>query len=121
MVEQVGQGVGQCLERHRHRVGEADGHRRGDDLGGVADGLSQVDRRADRVEASGVEGVAEVGGDLAEDDLVVRVGHLLGGVGHEGVGEVHAGGGEGGGQPGRQLARHHGRLDAARHHLPGSW
>jgi hypothetical protein len=121
VVEQVGQGIGECVERDRRRIGEADRHRGGDDLRGVADGLPQVDRRASRVEASGVEGVAEVGGDLAEDDLVVRVGDLLRGIGQEGVREIQSGGGEGGGQPGRQIARHHRRLDAARHHLPGSW
>lgn len=121
MVEQVGQGVGEHVERERHRVGQADGHRSGDHLRGVTGGLSQVDRSAGGVETPGVEGVAEVGRDLAQDELVVRVGHTVGGLSHQGIGEVHAGGGERGRQPRRQIVGHERRPDTARHHPRGSW
>ncbi len=107
VVEQVGQGVAEDVEGDRRRVGQADGHGRGDDLGGMAGRLLHVDRRPGGVEVPGVEGVAESRGDRTQDHLVVRdvpIGRAVGGtLGEQGVGAVHPGGGQRGGEPGREV------------------
>jgi hypothetical protein len=121
VVEQIGQGVGEHVERERHRVGQADGHRSGDDPRGEAGGHSQIDRSAGGIEAPGVEGVAEVGRDPAQDELVVRVGPVVGGLGHQSISQVQASGGERRGQPRRQVGGNDGCPGRAQHHLLGIW